>query len=360
MGEKQFWAITLSGAFVFLFVFTLKAEAFNLFSYKTERNNDYFQRQLRKLCDVREKVHEKFPRFPVPRICRTKNIKPPTLEFYAEPQSIEKGQSSTLHWASDNTLSCEASGGWRGEKNLSGEKEILPKKTKTYTLTCDGVEDGIEKSVVVTVTQPLPPPPPPPPEEPTDVCPNLDGVQEIIPVGFHLDNGQCIVDEPPVLQENVVINEIAWMGSVIDGSANANAEWIELRNLGNQNVNLSGWTLAAADGTPNVSVSSSCANTIIPASGFFMLVRTNSSVLGVNADCVYTGALGNDGEMLELKNSANPQTSVDTINGLPGWQIGGGLQKGDNTTKETAQRTDDGTWFTSAPTPGSSNIINPI
>jgi hypothetical protein len=195
MGKKQFCVPALLGVFIFLFIFVPRIEAFNFFPYKINRNSEHFQKQLQKLCDFHIKMHEKFGRYPIPRICKTRDTNPPTLEFNVEPQSIVKGETVTLSWASDNTFSCEASDGWRGDKSLSGEKVVHPKKTKTYTLTCDGVNDGIEKSVTVTVTNPLPPPPPS--EEPVDVCPNIPDIQTSIPAGYHDENGQCVVDVIP-------------------------------------------------------------------------------------------------------------------------------------------------------------------
>jgi hypothetical protein len=47
---------------------------------------------------------------------------------------------------------------------------------------------------------PSPPPPPPPvtPPPPTDVCPNLPGIQTSVPAGYVKDsNGNCIIPPPP-------------------------------------------------------------------------------------------------------------------------------------------------------------------
>ena len=175
-----------------------------------------------------------------------------------------------------------------------------------------------------------------------------------------LSLGFCANEPPPPAPEpegGVVINEIAWMGTDIGGTPteNGNAEWIELANPGGSDVDLSGWTVVAEDGTPDISISAECANTTIPTGGFFLLVRTGGSILGVPADCTYTSnALGNTGELLRLRDAADGV--VDTVDGSDGWKIGGGEQKGDNDTKETAQRADDGTWFTAAPTPGAANV----
>ena len=119
----------------------------------------------------------------------------------------------------------------------------------------------------------------------------------------------------------VVLNEIAWMGTLTD----ANDEWMELHNTTGAPINLAGWTLVATDGTPNITLSG-----MIPAGGYFLMERTDdTSVPGVTADLIYTGALGNAGETLSLRDaSATPQDSVDA------WYAG------NNTTKATMQRVD--------------------
>ena len=318
--------ISVGKAFIILLLLFLpmvNTQAFGFdftnFQNRQESHREYFSRMLEKLCAVRIKIHDKHPRFPVPRICKTKEAELPTLEFYAEPTSITEGGSVVLNWASDNTLSCEASSGWSGEKTPSGTEEVIPLETTTYTLMCDGVGEGIEKSIIVEVLS---------------------------------------VPEPGQEAEKVVINEIAWMGSLVSNNAttNSNAEWIELRNLTGNDIDLSGWSLIAEDGTPSVSIpTATCPNVIIPANGLYLLIRTNDSVLDVSADCVYTGAMGNGGEVLDLKN--NSAELVDSVNGAPDWEIGGTPTKGDNTTKDTAQRAENDTWFTAIPTPKATNSI---
>ena len=61
---------------------------------------------------------------------------------------------------------------------------------------------------------------------------------------------------------NVVINEIAWMGT----SESANDEWMELYNTGGEDVSLEGWVLEASDGTPQINLTGS-----VSAGGFFLL-----------------------------------------------------------------------------------------
>ena len=138
----------------------------------------------------------------------------------------------------------------------------------------------------------------------------------------------------------VVINEIAWMGT-----ANSHSdEWIELYNESGGSVDLTGWILSASDGTPSISLSEN-----IISGGYFLLERTDdSSVPSVAADVIYKGALGNTGETLTLYDSAG--TVIDKVVGGEDWnEIGG-----NNSTKETPQRSGS-SWITASPTPGKIN-----
>jgi phosphatidylserine/phosphatidylglycerophosphate/cardiolipin synthase-like enzyme len=137
---------------------------------------------------------------------------------------------------------------------------------------------------------------------------------------------------------DVVINEISWMGTTVD----YNNEWIELYNNTSVSISLTGWTLKAIDGAPAINLSGS-----IPAKGYYLLERTSdATVTEATADLIYTGALGNTGETLELRD--NGGTLVDSVNS---WYAG------DNTTKATMERikslvsgTDSSNWQTSVAT----------
>ena len=60
---------------------------------------------------------------------------------------------------------------------------------------------------------------------------------------------------------DVVVSEIAWMGTTTSSSD----EWIELYNAAGP-IDLTGWTLNAADGSPSISLNGS-----IPPGGYFLL-----------------------------------------------------------------------------------------
>ena len=113
----------------------------------------------------------------------------------------------------------------------------------------------------------------------------------------------------------VLINEVAWAGT----NASANDEWIELYNPGSQAINLSGWRLAADDGSPDIALSGQ-----IAAGGYYLLERTDDTTISdMPADLIYSGALSNDGEILRLY--APDGDAVDTAN-LDGgaWLAGSG------------------------------------
>ena len=130
---------------------------------------------------------------------------------------------------------------------------------------------------------------------------------------------------------DVVINEIAWMGTEVS----YNDEWIELRNKTNSSISLEGWVLKATDGTPEINLTGT-----MLAQGFYLLERTDdNSVPDITADQIYTGALNNNGENLNLYD--NLGNLIDAVNCQDGWSAG------DNSTKQTMERKGVNNWQTS-------------
>jgi len=84
--------------------------------------------------------------------------------FAAEPSTIERGQSSTLRWATENATEASIDPGI-GAVSASGTRQVYPSDTTTYTLTAKGPGGTATSSATVTVTVPAPPPPPPPPPQ---------------------------------------------------------------------------------------------------------------------------------------------------------------------------------------------------
>ncbi|RLQ93132.1 competence protein ComEA [Falsibacillus albus] len=120
---------------------------------------------------------------------------------------------------------------------------------------------------------------------------------------------------------DVVINEVAWMGT----TTSYNDEWMELYNPTSSDIDLSGWTLKTPDGSVSVNLTGT-----IKANGYFLLERTDDSTIPYTAaDMIYSGALANSNESLELYDS-----SSNLIDSVGSWYAG------DNTTKATMERVD--------------------
>ncbi|MCL5742877.1 MAG: peptidoglycan-associated lipoprotein Pal [Acidobacteria bacterium] len=90
--------------------------------------------------------------------------KPMVTSFAAEPSTIERGQSSTLRWATENATEVSIDPGV-GTVSASGTRQVYPSDTTTYTLTAKGPGGTATSTATVTVTAPPPPPPPPPPPQ---------------------------------------------------------------------------------------------------------------------------------------------------------------------------------------------------
>jgi hypothetical protein len=150
---------------------------------------------------------------------------------------------------------------------------------------------------------------------------------------------------------DVVINEIAWMGT----ENSANDEWIELYSNLSSPIDISEWKIASNDKTPNILLE----NKILPK-GFFILERTDDTTLpNIKANLIYKGSLNNDGEYLRLID-ANGKI-IDEIDCSKKWFFG------DNQTKRTMERknalingNDLSNWQTSQDSGGTPNNKNSI
>lgn len=123
---------------------------------------------------------------------------------------------------------------------------------------------------------------------------------------------------------DVVINEIAWMGSI----DNTNDEYIELHNTTNAVIDLSGWYITD-DGTTDYLIESGS----IAANGFFLIEDAEEAVNTITADAVISMSLANTGDTLVLYD--NNDVLIDTVNSADTmWAAG------DNDTKATMERID--------------------
>lgn len=120
----------------------------------------------------------------------------------------------------------------------------------------------------------------------------------------------------------VIINEIAWMGT----KTNPSSEWIELYNPGNVAINLDGWKLVSKTGGSNFLIDLSGetpGSHSIAAHSYYLLERgDDNAIYDIAADQVYNAdALRDDGEYLQLIDKNG--NIIDTANRLSGtWPAG--------------------------------------
>ncbi len=132
---------------------------------------------------------------------------------------------------------------------------------------------------------------------------------------------------------DVVINEIAWMGT----ADNSNDEWIELYNTSAQAIDLSGWVIDDDNASAIYTIDSG----VIEARGYFLIEDNEDSVSNVTADIVIGLSLANTGDSLLLKNAAGD--IIDEVN-----TGGGAWYAGDSTSKASMERIDPGLGVDSA------------
>lgn len=110
---------------------------------------------------------KKVPPPPPPPPPQADRIAPPApsaapviSSFTAEPTTVEPGQSSTLRWAISGATDMSIDHGV-GAVQSSGQRQVFPRTSTSYTLTARGPGGMDSRSVTVEVSNAPPPPPPP-------------------------------------------------------------------------------------------------------------------------------------------------------------------------------------------------------
>jgi len=165
----------------------------------------------------------------------------------------------------------------------------------------------------------------------------------------------CVVNASASGSSKIILNEIAWMGSVPATGETASAasarEWIELKNNSSDTAALAGWSLVDRSGAVKIVFD---AGDAIAPHGYFLLARGTGTVSTAGAAMVdknYSGGLSNAGDVLELFDPAC--NASDVLDASSGWPAG------NNATKQTLERDLNGIgWHTSLAsggTPGTAN-----
>jgi peptidoglycan-associated lipoprotein len=115
----------------------------------------------------------------------------------AEPSTIDKGQSVTLSWSSQNATDLDLQPGV-GKVQASGSSSVTPQDSTTYTLTATG--PGGTQSATARVTVSIPPPPQEAPPAPTAVVTDENWFgQNVKDAYFDYDKANIRADAEQVL-----------------------------------------------------------------------------------------------------------------------------------------------------------------
>ncbi len=153
-----------------------------------------------------------------------------------------------------------------------------------------------------------------------------------------------VVPNQKAVGNKIIFNEIAWMGT----TNSANDEWMELKNISNQKIDLNGWQIISGKGKIKIPLSGN-----IAPGGFFLLERTDdSSVPNKKADKIYTGGLNNSGGTLYLFDKKCQLE--DAVLASAKWPAG------ISQTRRTMERKKDLSWQTSSNINGTPKEENSI
>ncbi len=137
------------------------------------------------------------------------------------------------------------------------------------------------------------------------------------------ENADVTEDETGFVPGSVIINEVMWMGSSSSTTAD---EWIELRNLTDQKIDLDGWQITGAGSSGALSLSG-----ILMPNDYFLISHYDSddpkSLLSdtIEVDLVKSAvSLKDDGEELKLQACEDDECiDIDTVEiNDDGWPAG--------------------------------------
>jgi peptidoglycan-associated lipoprotein len=120
----------------------------------------------------------------------------PTASLTASPETIDKGQSSTLTWQTTNATDVSLDS---TAVQANGSQQVSPTESTTYTLTAKGA--GGTQSATARVTVNAPPPPPPPQAQ--NLSDEQMFSQNIKDIYFDYDKSDIRADQQTSIQSNL-------------------------------------------------------------------------------------------------------------------------------------------------------------
>lgn len=141
--------------------------------------------------------------------------KPVTATLSANPASIQRGQSATLTWSTENATDVALDG---NKVDPSGSQTVSPAETTTYHLTAKGAAGTQEATAQVSVTAP-PTPTPTPAPTPPQVTDDQLFAQMVKDIYFDYDKAELRADAQQALaQAAQIIKQKGWRVQ-IEGNA---------------------------------------------------------------------------------------------------------------------------------------------
>jgi peptidoglycan-associated lipoprotein len=135
----------------------------------------------------------------------------PTASLTANPNTVDKGQATTLTWETSNATDVSIEG--IGPVKPSGSQQVTPTESTTYTLTAKG--DGGTQTATARVTVNAPPPPPPPQPTATDEQLFSQNVKDIF---FDYDKYDIRANDAATIQQDAqFLNQHPNMNFTIEG-----------------------------------------------------------------------------------------------------------------------------------------------
>jgi len=123
----------------------------------------------------------------------------PTASISANPNTVQRGQSTTLTWRTENATDVNIEG--VGKVDLSGSQQVTPSDSTSYRLTAKGPGGTQEATARVTVVAP-----PPPPPAAVSVTLEEDFARNVRDIFFDYDQYDVRADAQPALQSTA-----AWL-----------------------------------------------------------------------------------------------------------------------------------------------------
>jgi len=135
----------------------------------------------------------------------------PTASLSANPNTIDKGMSTTLTWQTTNATDVSIAG--IGAVQPNGSQQVTPTDSTTYHLVAKG--EGGTQEATARVTVNAPPPPPPPAPTPTEEELFSQNVKDIY---FDYDADNIRPDQQSLVQADAVfLNQHANIQFTIEG-----------------------------------------------------------------------------------------------------------------------------------------------